>query len=191
MTRIILLGLSDPWQWRLLWAFEGPEPFTWVYSVAALINCIYRITALRPTEPENYHGWQRSFTFQLLLSVNNCENFVQTAKASPSVSKIHYYLPENGKCIDSACSMMAHIYWGNGGISPRFLNFGTSCRWPVTFPRWLLYTRYTLAVSWWALEAFFICFIRFYSALSQFSTHDSPTNLCNGSTIFSVNYELN
>jgi len=28
ITRFILLGLSDPWQWRLLRAFDRPEPLT-------------------------------------------------------------------------------------------------------------------------------------------------------------------
>ena len=59
--------------------------------------------------------------------MNDCEKFVQSTKALPSASKIHYYLAENGKCIDSGCGMMADIYRGDGGIYPRFLNFGTSC----------------------------------------------------------------
>ena len=86
---------------------------------------MYRITALKPTEPENYHEWQRSLAFPLLLSVNDCEKYVQATKVLPSVSKIHYYLPENDKCIDSGCSMMADICRGDGGIYIRFLTFGT------------------------------------------------------------------
>ena len=62
MTRINMFGPSDPWQWRLLRAFERSESFTKGYSVAAMTTCIHRITALRPTEPNYYHGWQRSLT---------------------------------------------------------------------------------------------------------------------------------
>ena len=65
--------------------------------------------------------------FPLLLSVNHCDKFVQTTQPLPSVNIIHYFLLDNGKCIDSGCSMMADIYRGDGGKSPRFLNFGTSC----------------------------------------------------------------
>jgi hypothetical protein len=35
--------------------------------------------------------------------------------------KVHYYLPDNGKCSDPGCSMMAGKYRGDGGISPHFL----------------------------------------------------------------------
>jgi hypothetical protein len=57
-------------------------------------------------------------------AVNNCDKFVQTKQALPSVSKIHYYLRDKDKCDDSGYSMKADIYRGDGGISPRFLNFG-------------------------------------------------------------------
>ena len=171
MTTVITFGLSDPWQWRLLWTFERPEPFTYGYSVAALNPCMYRITAVRSTEPQNCHGWQRPSTFPLLLSVKIGGKFVQTTQALPSTSKAHQYVPDNSKCIDSGCSMMIDIYRGDGGISPRFLNFGTSCRWAVSFPRWFLYVWHSLAGSWWTLETFWICLVWFVYFIARISPH--------------------
>jgi len=79
-------------------------------------------------------------TEKMLLSFNDCGKFVQTTMAVPSNIKIHYYLPDNGKCIDSGCSMAADICRWDGGVFSRFLNFGTSCGWAVSFPCWVLYT---------------------------------------------------
>ena len=133
--------------------------------------CIYRITALRPTELKDYHGWQRSWIFQLLLSVSDCGKLAQTTKALPSVSKIDYYLPDNSKCVDSGCRVVADIYRGDGGVCPRFLKFGTSCRWAVSIASWVLYTWYWLAISCWAIEPFVICIISFLQCIALYSTH--------------------
>ena len=128
---------------------------------------------MRPTEPENYRGWQRSSNFPMLPSANDCGKFVQTTQALPSVNKIHYCLPDSSKSIDCGSSMKAwyiELVGGRGGISPHFLNFGTNCKWAVSFNRCSLH-RYLLAVSWWVLEPLWICFVWFLLHIALISPH--------------------
>jgi hypothetical protein len=51
-------------------------------------------------------SWTRNVTIvgsthQLLLSVEDCGNFVSRTQASPSVDEVRYYMFEHLKCIDS------------------------------------------------------------------------------------------
>ena len=56
-----------PSKMTALLVIEYPQPFTYEYSVETLST--YRVdVAMKATELEHHHRWQRSSTFQLLLS---------------------------------------------------------------------------------------------------------------------------
>ena len=67
-------------------AFENPQTFTEIYSVETLTICLY---SYRSNENRRVRKTSLDVsTHQLLLSVEDCGNFVSSTEASPSVKEI-------------------------------------------------------------------------------------------------------